>query len=444
MKISAKDVERAQAKAVGGKKDRCKKGKSCSATCISTWKACLVEMSASVSLAMDRAADKILYRATKLNKALEGEPRYYKLKLKLVKELEAAERQDDPRRFNRAGKALAKLEGQYGKRFKDGHLIFPKALPFEPKPVVLSRYPEEYDKALRNVRREGDRTFNGWKDSYPDPKFIGRGSYGHVIENPDGTYIKRGAISDTEASVMRRVGDKDLGPKLRAADINGPHATEKADFVNIVNGRIAMSRVDGKPINIYAPPDAKVEGKTVSDIYWKSMADLHRLGIAHNDAHPGNIMIDDKGKGRWVDFGLSQLSFKAALAEALGSFVVDDGGTATISRGSGRSLKSGGGGGNWQSAQWEPTGLPAYQRSLSLGRIKVDELKQELPNLGTILNNLEGVRSKLSGMGFTNSQVASIQLHGIRSRMESFNEGVWGRITEKQAKDLLEDLYQGI
>lgn len=47
--VTAGEVKRAKAKAVGGKKDRCRKGKNCSATCISGWKACLVEMSTAIS-----------------------------------------------------------------------------------------------------------------------------------------------------------------------------------------------------------------------------------------------------------------------------------------------------------------------------------------------------------------------------------------------------------
>lgn len=53
------EVKRARAKAVGGKKDRCRKGKSCSAACISGWKACLVEMSTAVSNAISSAKNKI-------------------------------------------------------------------------------------------------------------------------------------------------------------------------------------------------------------------------------------------------------------------------------------------------------------------------------------------------------------------------------------------------
>lgn len=43
------NIQMARSRAVGGKRDRCLKGKSCSATCISSWKQCLVEMSGTVS-----------------------------------------------------------------------------------------------------------------------------------------------------------------------------------------------------------------------------------------------------------------------------------------------------------------------------------------------------------------------------------------------------------
>jgi hypothetical protein len=51
------EVERAQAQAVGGKKDRCLKGKSCSATCIDPNETCLVEFPTPVSGAISKMRD---------------------------------------------------------------------------------------------------------------------------------------------------------------------------------------------------------------------------------------------------------------------------------------------------------------------------------------------------------------------------------------------------
>lgn len=53
---TASTIERAHSRAVGGKKDRCRKGKSCSATCISSWKQCLVEASGDISQQLGKFA----------------------------------------------------------------------------------------------------------------------------------------------------------------------------------------------------------------------------------------------------------------------------------------------------------------------------------------------------------------------------------------------------
>ena len=83
---------------------------------------------------------------------------------------------------------------------------------------------KDFDSNLGKVARVGDKQYAGWKDSYgTGSKKIGEGAYGTVIRNPDGTYIKRGAVSSTEAQIMDRLGKVDLGPKLIAADINGIH-----------------------------------------------------------------------------------------------------------------------------------------------------------------------------------------------------------------------------
>ena len=52
----------------------------------------------------------------------------------------------------------------------------------------------------------------------------------------------------------------------------------------------------------------------------EARAKMHLAGVAHNDMHTGNVFYDSStGKAQVVDFGLSQVSYKAALAEALGT-----------------------------------------------------------------------------------------------------------------------------
>lgn len=68
--ISVGDIRRAKQKAVGGKKDRCRKGKSCSATCISSWKQCLVEMSDSVSSSLREVKTRVQKRTDSIKSKL--------------------------------------------------------------------------------------------------------------------------------------------------------------------------------------------------------------------------------------------------------------------------------------------------------------------------------------------------------------------------------------
>lgn len=320
------------------------------------------------------------------------------------------------------------------------------------------------DRNLGLAMRLGDKKYDGWRDSYGSgSKKVGEGSFGTVIRNPDGTFVKRGAVSSTEAQLIKRLGEANLGPKLIAADINGKHEYMDAKGVNMRDGRIAMTAVAGSPMG-QVNPYVRRAGEFVPNIYWKAMADMHRLGIAHNDAHIDNILIDDKGKGRWVDLGLAQSSPKAALAEALGTFKPPvgkpSGGTResstpksptpkspTPKSSDSSSFFSSGidfGAGNWQTRRWAATGiqtLESYQNQPA----KLRQFKKEMPVLGKIVDNLGGVNSTLKEKyGMSNQDVADIYAHGIRSPLSSYTKGVWAKMTDQQAQELLNQLYEGV
>ena len=273
------------------------------------------------------------------------------------------------------------------------------------------------------LRRVGSKKFNGWDGSYePDVEFMGQGSYGTVVKNPDGTFVKRGAISETEPDLIRTLGKKDLGPKLIAADVNGNHDWHSEDFVKIRNGRIAMTEVPGYTMGNISH-DSTLAGKPASDVYWKTLGDLHRLGIAHNDAHVNNIMVDDNGKGRWVDLGLAQRSPKAALAEALGSF----------------SAAQDGWSGNWQTRRWDATGIPEWERKGNTA-----SFKKKNPNLSRIVENRAKVFNQLHDYGLTVNDYAKMTDTPIRSPLDTYKEGPWAKLTDEQAQNLINTLYDGI
>lgn len=297
---------------------------------------------------------------------------------------------------------------------------------------------KDHDNDLGKVRREGDKSYDGWKDSYGSgARKIGEGAYGTVMRNPDGTFVKRGDISDTEAALIKRLGDVDLGPKLRAADINGPGRYHQENFVDVKNGRIAMGEVPGKPLGAIAKADTKFGGKNAADIYWKAMADLHRLGIAHNDAHIDNILVDSKGKGRWVDLGLAQASPKAALAEAMGIFRTIPGHEASRAPGAR-------GQGNWQTRRWLGTGVSAAEFARSKGVESWKEFMERFPTASKVWENRAAAQYQLRKMGFSQKDLSSVIDHGIRSPLDSYNKGVWAKLTDQQAQEVLNTLYDGI
>jgi hypothetical protein len=290
------------------------------------------------------------------------------------------------------------------------------------------------DLSSKNLRRSGEKTYDKWSDSYGSgASKVGEGSFGSVIRNEDGTYIKRGAISDTEAELINRLGKADLGPRLIAADINGKHDWHDEDFVDIRNGRIAMTGVPGKPIGETAFPDTKLGGRNAADVYWSAMGNLHRTGIAHNDAHIDNILVDDKGKGRWVDLGLAQANPKAAFLEAFGTFT-------PANKSGGSNWKEG----NWQTSRWRATGVEEYFKRNDFGRGKEFLEDGKYKELRTVIENQPKVLNKLRSMGFTVSEIDKLIKTPIRSTPETFQQGPWAKMTDAQAMELIKTFYDGI
>lgn len=307
------------------------------------------------------------------------------------------------------------------------------------------RAAEEFDQELlgEKLRREGDKSFDRWgESSLKGSRSMRGGSQGEISILPDGTFIKRGDLSDEEAKIMNIVGRKDLGPRLIAADFDGEVRDPTGTFtLTMRRGRIAMTRVSGKPLED-GDPAQKINGNPVADIYWKAMADLHRLGIAHNDAHPDNLFIDSSGKARWVDFGLSQKNPKAALAEVMGVFqnirpkpnYPSDG----FWDGSGKM-------GNWQTQNWEATGVERARRAYS-NIESPEKFREDFPITSKIFEKWRygTLQGRLKKMGLTQLEIFEMCHHGIRSSAESYKRGGWRKLSNKQAQEIIDFIYEGI
>jgi tRNA A-37 threonylcarbamoyl transferase component Bud32 len=292
----------------------------------------------------------------------------------------------------------------------------------------------DFDKAFKIYKRiRGDADMVNWDETVKNGVKIGEGSFGTVLKLGNVAH-KRGEVGAQEADIIKKVGEAGIGPRLLGAEIS----TKKREGygTDLHNGRIAMTVVPGKPMGD-VKPDTKIAGKNVADIYWKAMADLHRQGIAHNDAHIDNILIDKSGKGRWVDLGLAQASPKAALAEAMGIFDTLRGAEATRAQGAA-------GNGNWQTRGWDATGVNRAERAKARGTESWKEFMQRFPTAAKVWENRGDAQYKLLDMGLSRSDVSSIIDHGIRSPLETYTKGAWAKLTDKQAQEVLNILYDGV
>lgn len=320
--------------------------------------------------------------------------------------------------------------------------------------------PEDFDKKLQSKKltRFGDSRYGDWVD--PTTYKAGEGSFARVYVNSDSKFVKRGIIGEQEAAILAKVGAKDMGPNLVAADLNGRVKSDKDPELEAIahfglrHGRLAMTRVPGRDLEEAIAetgkvegPETKINGIPAADVYWRAMAGLHRLGVAHNDAHPGNLFVGDKtGKGRWVDFGMAQDSSKAALTEALGAF-------ADPSKFFGRDYRrhlaqdsaaaEGNGEGNWQTRNWNITGTNRVDSVM--GKPGALKLKEDCPVLARIRQNRSKVDKLLEEKyNLSPDEIAAIYAHGIRSPLSSYEQGPWRKLSNQDAQDLISVLYKGV
>jgi len=293
---------------------------------------------------------------------------------------------------------------------------------------------KKYDNRIAaNTTFRGGKTGYDWEDSLaPESKLLGAGSYGTAILGKNNDVVKRGDIGLDEAAIIDRVGKLGLGPKLISVELDGPGNTGRE---NLALGRLAMSFVDGEPLGEYHPGN-KINGVGQADAYWTARAQLHRAGIAHNDMHIKNVLIDKSGKARFIDMGLAQDNPKAALAEALGAFSPPRGG---------RPIRTPGvnGDGDWQVREYESTGGTLLQRAERTGYR--EELREKTPVLYRVLGNFtNGLYSRMRQDGYTNDEIATITQHGLRNDASTYEQGVWKKMNDQQAMEYINLLYEGV
>ena len=271
-----------------------------------------------------------------------------------------------------------------------------------------------------------------WSGSIDKGTKLGEGAFGTVllVKGNPGYAVKRGQVSTTEAEITQILGKAGLGPKLVYGEIaKGKPIVEHG--VYITNGRIVMSRVPGKDYGNFSKSSDIVGKTSIGDAYWFLRSQVHRLGIAHNDAHSGNVLIDKNGKSRFVDMGLSQQNIKAALSEALGVFTnkgfLPKGSTFDPSKIN--SMTSGD-----YNSKFDP------QMGVHKGSIKGDAPQ----NLLKMRDNLPRVYDALRSHGISDNEITRMIITQVRQPLPSYEKGPWAKLSNKDAAKVIDILYDGV
>ena len=380
---SERRIEKAkieQAKRLGqsgafGKRKRCLKGKSCGASCIAGSKVCLVDLPWVGQVGMKKLVETI--------------------------------------------KSLKKPESVKPKE--------PTKLPSVPSIPSVQSNPSITTEIARDKVEEIINRLNtipsilkvdgrlvadkvNWDAAYlSGSQALGEGSFGAFVAVPNknlgpnldrfssGVGVKAGQIGAKEAEIIKRAGANKVGPELIAAKIDKDFVKDSWGYVT-AEGLIAMSRVPGKPLYKTQMGAEDVEA------FWKSRATLHaKAGIAHNDMHGGNALVDKSSKGtsvKFVDFGLASTNPKAVLVEALGGVTEKD----------------------YQLVEKVKTGSA----------------------FGIVKANFQRVEKELKKDGFSEQDLKAFFVTKIRLEESLFNDGPWGRMTDAQAKKYVNMLYQGV
>jgi hypothetical protein len=485
-------IARAKASAVGGKRKRCTKGKNCSAACIAANMVCLVDLpwtgpaltkaakvvqnrkagggspapapSAGVPTSAASAPKPVKQtpsagvkpQAKPVSKTLKPSPEQVKgYKVFGLKALEdtlknltgkgANRTPEDEQILATVKQAVAELkrEAKATAAPATGGLKAPKAKGLsQPLPVgapLEAGKARGFDKnfAGQSIRKEGDLSYNKWGDSYgPGTKKLGQGTFGTVLLHPDGTVVKRGIISDVEAAAIKKAGEAGVGPKLISAEIGPKNGIKTSAPVKMHDGRIAMSKVEGQPAEKVA--GQTFNGVTAADAFWKARAALHKTGIAHNDMHSDNVLVDKNGKGMIVDLGFAQISPKAALSEALGAFKAPSTGTAIPGIGKQK--------GDWQVRQWVGSAGFRLQdaENQGLNSKAGAKLLKEAPYLHRIYSqNLPKVFAEMKKMGYNDDEIKTVAITGIKNKLDAYEKGPWSKMSDADALKLTNILYEG-
>lgn len=261
--ITPGEVKRAKQRAVGGKKDRCRKGKSCSATCISGWKACLVEMPDMVSKSLTKAKNSIKSKAIDVIPGSRGERlrgqrmRYLENRKVLVSQIHRAIMGGSNSRASRLKDKLERIEKEIGSK-----LGVKKTKPIDP--AGSTRYQIRWNNYFRakgilqdKMKKEalkGDRTaYNRW-----ERRLLALESKGGKLFS-DKTLNKRGELWSSYRKAPREKSYNTAVRRIRDRMMVAAERGDRKEYVRMQKALQAMQNKAGRKLGVIGPEGAKRE-----------------------------------------------------------------------------------------------------------------------------------------------------------------------------------------
>ena len=279
-----------------GKRKRCRKGKSCGASCISGSKFCMVDLPW-VGKEIGKVRDEV--QSGRGAASDSGKPPSFKPATPTSTPMTTRE---SVARQQAAG-ILAEFSGSTMRETNEADGILP-----------ASRL--------------------NWRAGLGEGSdFVASGSYGAFMavppENlgkglkdkfPGGVGVKYGEVNAREVEVLKKAGEAGAGPRLIAAKVG-----VNEDYRDV--GMLAMERLSGKTLaKTYLEDigggrlrvkDGDAGLERLSNDYLRGISALHKAGIEHGDAHLGNAILQPDGKVKFIDMGFAYLRPSAALSEAI-------------------------------------------------------------------------------------------------------------------------------
>jgi eukaryotic-like serine/threonine-protein kinase len=146
------------------------------------------------------------------------------------------------------------------------------------------------------------------KDRYRLERLLGRGGMAAVWLGHDEVLDRPVAVkvpADTIAA------DPEFAARFHreahtAAGVNHPNLVGVYDYSDGARPYLVMEFVPGEDLGTVLARGGRVDCERLARELLEALDHIHSLGILHRDVKPGNVLVDDEGHTKLIDFGIAQ------------------------------------------------------------------------------------------------------------------------------------------